>query len=270
MADNDFAVDIPQYAPGSDPNGPGQPAYLNNNPGNIKFAGQPGAEQGTPASDGGYFSKFKTPEDGYRYLRDTHIPKFQNKTLAQHISNYAPPGSNNTAAYIADASKSLGVTPETPVGQIDREKLAQFQAQKESSSKVRPADEFDAALKKPDPDEFDKALAAPTVTKPGAIAQPSPTEAMARGQLPNLPKPPQPRLPGTWDPHASVGENLSNQIGDVPSRVTDNIVGMGKSAVDVAKDIFHQATFQKPTPDEITAHTPDKRSLGEQIKDLDR
>jgi hypothetical protein len=43
---------------------------------------------------------------------------------------------------------------------------------------------------------------------------------------------------------------------------------MGKSAVDVAKDIFHQATFQKPTSDEITAHTPDKRSLGEQIKDL--
>ena len=149
MADNDFAVDIPQtVGTRTDP----QLAYQNNNPGNIEYNGQPGATLG----DDGRFAKFPTAVDGYKYLRDVHIPKHANQTLSQYISGYAPPNENDTAKYITDASQSLGVSPETPVGQIDREKLAQFQVQKESQSKVRPANAFDRAFATPVPNADDQ------------------------------------------------------------------------------------------------------------------
>lgn len=39
-------------------------AVKNNNPLNLKFADQPGATQGSAATDGGYFAKFNTVQDG--------------------------------------------------------------------------------------------------------------------------------------------------------------------------------------------------------------
>ena len=210
MADNDIAVDIPQtVGTNTDP----QLAYQNNNPGNIKFAGQPGAEQGTPAKDGGYFAKFPTAVDGYRHLRDVHIPKHANQTLSQYIGGYAPPKSNNTAQYIADASKSLGVTPETPVGQIDREKLAQFQAKVESSSKIRPTNAFDRADSAPEPNAFDRADAAPTVPSPSGVQQP-------------VHQPVQ----GAWNPQHDTLENISDQMEDVFGQVGRNVGGMATGA----------------------------------------
>ena len=243
MADNDFAVDIPQYAPGSDPNGPGQPAYLNNNPGNIKFAGQPGTEQGTPASDGGYFAKFKTPEEGYRYLRDQHLTKFQNRTLAQHLTTYAPPGSNDTSAYIASTAKDLGVTPDTLLSKIDREKLAQSQIKTESGAKVRAQD------------AFDRADAAPLVTKPGEV--PLPTSAAGR----------TPR--GAWDPSKSTVENIIEQGGEIPEQVGRNIGGLATAVEQKAKDVWHliqhpSTIFDEPmeTPAEQIPHLKDLPVIG--------
>ena len=43
-------------------------AKANNYPGNLKFAGQPGATQGSAATDGGYFAKFATVQDGVNAL----------------------------------------------------------------------------------------------------------------------------------------------------------------------------------------------------------
>ena len=71
----------------------------NNNPGALMPNGQ--------------LAQFATPEAGLAAL-DSNLKNYAMRgvnTLAGVISNWAPPGGNNTAAYIADASKRLGVDP---------------------------------------------------------------------------------------------------------------------------------------------------------------
>jgi len=123
------SVTIPPVAPGQ-PNRV-QLAYQNNNPGNLEYAKQPGATQN------GSFAKFDSPESGYEALRQ-HIQSRADKgdTLGDYINSYAPPSENDTEQYIRDAEKSLGANRTAKLSSVDREKLAAFQANKESSSAV--------------------------------------------------------------------------------------------------------------------------------------
>ena len=123
----DVHVEIPAVAPGKTGE---QLAHKNNNPGNVEYAGQPGAEQA------GRFAKFPTPEAG---LADVHriIGEHQGDTLGQYLNKYAPASENDTEAYISNAEKSLGVKRDTQLSKIDRAKLAAFQVGQESSSKVK-------------------------------------------------------------------------------------------------------------------------------------
>ncbi len=125
---------IPPIAPGQP--GHTQWAAQNNNPGNIQYVGPSHGQVGAEPGAGG-FARFNTPEEGYA---DIHrlITEHSQKghTLSQYIGIYAPPNQNNTAAYIANAAKELGVKPETPLMYVDPERLAAFQAKQESSSKV--------------------------------------------------------------------------------------------------------------------------------------
>ena len=67
-------------------------------------------------------------------LRDVSL--LMGDALGQYITKYAPPSSNNTAEYIQQASAALGVSADTPLNQIDPNKVAAFQAQKESGSTI--------------------------------------------------------------------------------------------------------------------------------------
>jgi hypothetical protein len=83
----------------------------NNNPGNIEY--NPNIKwQGQIGLDGVYLI-FDTPQNGIRALaKDLHNKMARGlKTIATIIPVYAPPSENNTAAYIADVSKDLGVGP---------------------------------------------------------------------------------------------------------------------------------------------------------------
>lgn len=107
-------------------------AYVNNNPGNLRFVGQPNATAGYKG-----FAKFATPQAGYQALvRQIGINAKQGHTLASFISRYAPPSENDTNTYIAQAIKAVGVPPNTPISKIDIHKLAKFMALKESSTQV--------------------------------------------------------------------------------------------------------------------------------------
>lgn len=93
-----------------------------NNPGNIKFVGQPGATQGKPASDGGYFANFNTPQDFQNAMKST-LQNYANKgmTLGQAIATYK--GVTNQMG--ADTSKlqqygKLATTNFNPDNFIDR------------------------------------------------------------------------------------------------------------------------------------------------------
>lgn len=107
-------------------------AYVNNNPGNLKFVGQPGAVMGANG-----FAKFATPQEGFNALiRQIGINQKQNKTLAAFAYDYAPPTENDTGTYIRNLITLTGSKWNTPISQIDPTTLAKAVAMLESSTKI--------------------------------------------------------------------------------------------------------------------------------------
>ena len=84
----------------------------NNNPGNLNFAGQAGAtKEGGP---NGRFAVFGTMQEGVAALVrqiGLYVKRGRN-TIRKILEVYAPPGENNTGAYIAAVSKALGIGPD--------------------------------------------------------------------------------------------------------------------------------------------------------------
>jgi len=104
----------------------------NNNPGNLRLAGQTGATQG----EGG-FAKFSTPEAGYQALKNQiKLDGSRGKTLAQFITKYAPPNENDTELYIRQMVAATGVNKNTLVSDIDLDILAKAMALKESNTLI--------------------------------------------------------------------------------------------------------------------------------------
>lgn len=96
----------------------------NNNPGNLVYAGQPGA---SPGPNG--FAVFDTYQDGYNALVNQiglyasgscSACNGQPQTLASMFQIYAPAGqgSNNPTAYANYVAGVLGVDPSTPVSSV--------------------------------------------------------------------------------------------------------------------------------------------------------
>lgn len=66
---------------------------------------------------GGKMAQFETPQAGLQAL-DSNLQSYGKQgvnTLAGVITKWAPPGSNNTAAYIADAAQRLGIKPDQKI-----------------------------------------------------------------------------------------------------------------------------------------------------------
>lgn len=79
---------------------------LLNNPGNLEYRNQPGAAQM------GRWAAFASEGEGL-YQLGRQIELYGSRginSVSSIISKFAPPGENNTAAYIADVSKRLGVS----------------------------------------------------------------------------------------------------------------------------------------------------------------
>jgi hypothetical protein len=93
----------------------GSLAYQNNNPGNLRYAGQVGATQGA-----GGFAYFPSYDAGYQALENQiTIQANQGQTLSQFINQYAPPtDNNNTSAYLQTLVNATGATPSTPLTNI--------------------------------------------------------------------------------------------------------------------------------------------------------
>lgn len=123
-----FTVSIPQDI-GNQTN---QLAFRNNNPGNLRYAKQPGATLGA-----GGFAKFATPEDGFNALiNQIKLDQSRNLTVSQFVSKYAPPSENDTATYIKQFTDALGVPANTKISDLDPQDIASFMAQKESGTTV--------------------------------------------------------------------------------------------------------------------------------------
>lgn len=82
----------------------------NNNPGNLNYVGQAGAAR--EAGPNGRFAVFRTAEEGLAALAN-QLRLYAHRgirTIRDIIGKFAPPGENNTQAYIASVSRSLGVS----------------------------------------------------------------------------------------------------------------------------------------------------------------
>jgi hypothetical protein len=97
-------------------------ADRNNNPGNLKFANQPGATPGPKLPDGTQFAVFQTPDAGAQAAQNQLQLEMSrgNNTVAGIINKWSPAGAQGNSAastqnYIATVSKALGVAPNAPL-----------------------------------------------------------------------------------------------------------------------------------------------------------
>jgi hypothetical protein len=102
----------------------GSVGYRNNNPGNLVYAGQPGATplpsrdpNMTGAGNNVTYARFNTLENGVAATeRQLALDAGRGLTLAQRLSSWA---TGNRAAYVANVSTWLGVSPDTPLSELD-------------------------------------------------------------------------------------------------------------------------------------------------------
>ena len=94
----------------------------NNNPGNLKFAGQAGARPGPMLPDGTQFAVFDTPEAGVAAnVNQLRIYGTRGINTVEKIINTWSPATahgntpESTANYIAHVSRALGVAPNQPL-----------------------------------------------------------------------------------------------------------------------------------------------------------
>jgi hypothetical protein len=98
---------------------PGDLNYRNNNPGNLRYAGQPGA---SPGPNG--FAVFDTWADGMAALqRQIQLDASRNPgwTISDFVNSYAPPSDNNpnNSNYANSIAAALGVSTDTTLGQLN-------------------------------------------------------------------------------------------------------------------------------------------------------
>lgn len=104
----------------------------NNNPGNLRFAGQKNAVQGR-----GGFAKFETPQLGFRALiKQVQKDQSRDLTLEQFIHKYSPPSENDTIKYIKFLEDKLDVKKTEKINKIPSFKLAEQVAMFESQTKI--------------------------------------------------------------------------------------------------------------------------------------
>lgn len=117
-------------------------AYVHNNPGNLKYAGQEGAEQGEEAkapdgSPAGHWARFPSVEAGLNALRDQVMRDAERGlSIRDFIMKYAPPTDNNdTERYIEDAVEALKAeSGDDALAETDPYDVVRFIAMKESST----------------------------------------------------------------------------------------------------------------------------------------
>lgn len=84
------------------------------NPGDLKFAGQMGAEMGESG-----FARFKTDMQGWEALwNQIALYIRRGDTITSMMEHYAPPSENDTQKYISFINEQTGLPINTPLYQL--------------------------------------------------------------------------------------------------------------------------------------------------------
>lgn len=95
---------------------PGSLSYRNNNPGNLRPAGQPGCQPGS-----GGFCLFPDYSTGFQALENqVALDASRGLTISQFTAKYAPAGdgSNDPVTYAANLAAALGLSPSDPLSAV--------------------------------------------------------------------------------------------------------------------------------------------------------
>jgi hypothetical protein len=94
----------------------------NNNPGNIDWIENPskrwrGMVRKESPEEGGRFAIFDSPANGVRAIAQELLLDERRgiRTIAGLISAWAPPGENNTPAYVRAVARAVGVEPDDSI-----------------------------------------------------------------------------------------------------------------------------------------------------------
>ncbi len=114
---------VPQPQPEPTPTDPrptGPLSIQNNNPGNLRLAGQPGATEGRSG-----FAAFSSPGQGLRALTRQVVLDTQTRdmNLEDFLNKYAPPSENKTNQYISFVERQTGLDAE---GKVPESKIPQL------------------------------------------------------------------------------------------------------------------------------------------------
>lgn len=117
----------------------------NNNPGNIRTNSDLFQGEVRPSCDKS-FKQFRTMAYGYRavfkILRSYH-DNYRLHTIRQMITRWAPPGENDTGAYVKAVSSAAGIPPDEPVNIYDRGLMTRIVAGMSRMENGRDADMSD-------------------------------------------------------------------------------------------------------------------------------
>ena len=100
----------------------GSVSQTNNNPGNLMYAGQPGATGQTAAG----FAIFPTYQAGYQALQNQiALDASRGLTISQFANKYAPAaGGNDPASYAAQLAAATGLSVNDPLSMADTSAVA--------------------------------------------------------------------------------------------------------------------------------------------------
>lgn len=89
----------------------------NNNPGNIDYIADPKKAWNGQIGSDGRFGIYDTPANGVRAIsKELQLDERRGiRSIAGLISNWAPPGENDTAAYITSVARAVGVNPDAAI-----------------------------------------------------------------------------------------------------------------------------------------------------------
>ena len=108
-------------------------AYKNNNPGNLRYAGQRGASKGY-----GGFAYFENPYDGFNALKNQiKLDARRGLTVEQFVHKFAPPIENDTSLYLDQVTDKFEIEEEYLLSDMPVNSLAIFVAMKESGTIVQ-------------------------------------------------------------------------------------------------------------------------------------
>lgn len=98
-------------------------ATRNNNPGNLRFAGQ----KESIGKDERGFARFATPQAGWRaLLAQIRLDSGRGLSLRKFIYKYAPPEENSTIQYLHFVATKMKTTPDSLLEHLDHSEIAKY------------------------------------------------------------------------------------------------------------------------------------------------